>query len=53
MLYLQDNASPTKSQFSPLDHLFFWANDYWAIITRFKEFSCRILDEFQEAQDDQ
>ena len=29
-----------------------WANYYWAIITRFKRFNVRILDEFQEAQDD-
>ena len=30
-----------------------WANYYWAIITRFKWFNRRILDEFQEAQDNQ
>ena len=30
-----------------------WANYYLAIITRFKRFDRRILDEFQEAQDDQ
>ena len=30
-----------------------WANYYWAIIIRFKGFNRRIVDEFQEAQDDQ
>ena len=29
-----------------------WASYYWVIITRFKRFNRRILDEFQEAQDD-
>ena len=32
--------------------LLYWANYYWAIRTRFKRFNKRILDEFQEAQDD-
>ena len=30
-----------------------WANDHWAMITCFKGFDRRVLDEFQEAQDDQ
>ena len=30
-----------------------WANYDWAMITRFEKFNWRILDECQEAQDDQ
>ena len=55
--YRAVNSAPLESIFfkqcCPGTMLNSWANHYWAMVTRFEGFNGRILDEIQEAQDDQ